>query len=334
MNDAEIREWLVESEPSRIQSLLDRADGVRLEHKGAAVLIRGLLEVGNACSRSCHYCGLRRENSSLPRYTMSDAEILTAVETVRSFGHRTVVIQGGESSAFSRERVGRLVRSIKSVDPDFAITLSLGERTPETLTHWRRMGADRYLLKFETSDERLYARIHPSRPGGVSSRFPLLATLRELGYEVGSGIMVGLPGQSIDSVVTDLRTMAELRLAMVAVGPFVPHPDTPLGRGEAAVDRAVDAVANTPELTLKVLALTRLLLPDANIPATTALSAVDTEGYEKALRAGANVIMHNLTPLRYKPCYEVYELDSRKDDHLAGWRRIEQAVAACGRQTE
>ncbi len=323
----EIRGWLMEQDPERVRSLFRRADRVRQRQKGDRVLIRGLLEISNECVRSCHYCGLRAENRSVRRYRMGEAEILAAVDEIRARGYTTVVIQAGESGRLTRDGVGRLIRRIKA-GGEIAVTLSLGERDAETLAVWREQGADRYLLKFETSDAALYQGIHPPR-GSHETRLPILEHLKRLGYEVGSGIMVGLPGQTLESVARDLRLFSELSLDMVAVGPYVPHPETPLGHHPSVTTG--DQLSRSVELTLRVLALARLLCPRANIPATTALGTVERDGLRQGLAAGANVIMHNLTPARYKPDYQVYHSPNRSASSDAQWDRIAAAIEAAGR---
>jgi len=333
MERSEIKRWLDQSEPEALEALFRRADEVRFHELGDGVLIRGLIEIGNACRRACRYCGLRAGNHALERYQMSDDEILKAVASIRAFGHGTVVLQAGEHEAFSRERIGALIGRIKAAAPRMAVTLCLGEQDEETLACWRRAGADRYLLKFETSDEALFRRIHPPSKGGAETRLPFLAVLRDLGYEVGSGIMIGIPGQTIESIADDLARFVSLGLDMVAVGPYLPHEDTPLGaRFPNGPPDAPNQAPSSSLFTLKVIALARLLCPRAHIPATTALSTVDDEGYEKALTAGADVIMHNLTPHHFKERYTVYHSASRTQDSDSQWRTIRRAVEACGRR--
>ncbi len=231
---------------------------------------------------------------------------MECVQTAQKLGYGTVVLQSGEDLGLTRDFITRVVRRIKTETP-LAVTLSLGERGLDELEAWRAAGADRYLLKHETSDPELFCRIHPEDrafPEGSSNpRVELLMRLRELGYEIGSGVMVGIPGQTYESLVDDIMLFRDLDLEMIGCGPFVPHPDTPLG--QMTNDEA--QVPATDTMTTKVVALTRLVCPDANIPSTTALATVNREhGRELGLERGANVWMPNLTPLKYRVLYEIY----------------------------
>jgi biotin synthase len=223
------------------------------------------------------------------------------------FGYGTVVIQAGEDYGLETDRIASLIQDIKKQLP-LAVTLSLGERTFEDLVAWRKAGADRYLLRFETSDPELYARIHPSRPGQTYDRLDMLRKLRELGYEVGSGVMIGIPGQSYRTLAHDILRFGEFDLDMVGVGPYIPNPLTPLGRGENVLPVDPDDQVPNDELTAyKVIALTRLVCPQANIPSTTALATINRDsGRELGLMRGANVVMPNVTPVDYRNRYEIY----------------------------
>ena len=302
-----IQKWLSEEDPARLQELWSKADAARREAVGDAVHLRGLIELGNYCSRNCLYCGIRAGNRKLQRYRMSAEEAMAAVRQAVAFGYGTVVLQAGEDYGLSREMVEELVRWIKAETP-LAVTLSLGERPLEDLAAWRRAGADRYLLRFETSDPELFNRIHPPRAGERTDRIALLHTLRDLGYEIGGGVMIGIPGQTYASLGRDLELFRELDLDMIGVGPFLPHPDTPLGRSVPDLRAPAAAqVPNTELMTYKVVALARLLCPEANIPSTTALATLNREqGRELGLSRGANVVMPNLTPPQYRVLYEIY----------------------------
>jgi len=299
--------WLREEEDSRLDALWQRADAVRRAHVGDAVHLRGLIEISNYCIRQCGYCGLRAGHRDLERYRMSAGEILSCAHQARQFGYGTVVLQSGEDYGMAAEWLADVVRQIKA-ETGLAVTLSLGERPEPDLSRWRVAGADRYLLRFETSDPELYRLIHPSQPSRPSDRLAILRTLRELGYEVGSGIMVGIPGQGWDSLVSDLETFRALDLDMIGVGPYISHPATPLGSGEWT--RALpmgQQVPNTERMVYKTVALTRLVCPEANIPRTTALATINREyGRELGLMRGANVVMPNLTPIAYREKYEIY----------------------------
>ncbi|MBN1611121.1 MAG: [FeFe] hydrogenase H-cluster radical SAM maturase HydE [Polyangiaceae bacterium] len=298
----EVARWLQERDPLRLKQLWARADEVRQQYVGADVHLRGLVEVSNHCVRQCHYCGLRAGHRTLPRYRMSADEVLACARQARAFGFGTVVLQAGEDPVLRSDWISEVVRRVKATT-GLAVTLSLGERTREELEAWREAGADRYLLRFETSDSRLFRAIHPSRAGQARSRLRCLGELRSLGYEVGSGVMVGLPGQSYASLVDDVMLFREYDLDMVAIGPFVVHPDTPLG----SLERGPREVPADELMTTIVVALARLACPQANIPSTTALATLNlTQGHELGLCRGANVVMPNLTPARYRRLYDIY----------------------------
>jgi biotin synthase len=302
----EIERWLRQTNPDRLEQLWRQADTVRRQFVGNAVHLRGLIEISNHCVRGCRYCGLNAANDSLVRYRMSAEEILACAHLAVEFGYGTIVIQAGEDPGIETDWLADIVRRIKQQTP-LAVTLSLGERPVEDLLCWRQAGADRYLLRFETSDTRLYDVIHPSSPGQLN-RIELLGELRRLGYEVGSGVMVGIPGQSLRSLAEDIDLFGRLDLDMIGIGPFIPNPHTPLGSGELVphIDPA-EQVANTDLMTCKAVALTRLVCPQSNIPSTTALATINPDsGRELGLTRGANIVMPNLTPLRYRTLYEIY----------------------------
>jgi biotin synthase len=301
---AEILAWLREKDPSRLSRLYRRADAVRREHVGDEVHLRGLVELSNHCVRGCAYCGLAASNRDLPRYRMSNDEVLSCARLAQRLGYGTLVVQAGEDPGLTRNGVADIVREVKETT-GLAVTLSLGERSEEDLAAWREAGADRYLIRFETSDPALYGAIHPTPPGRPD-RFAILGILSALGYEVGSGVLVGIPGQTYESLADDLLVFRELDLDMIGVGPFIPHPATPLGRGLFPPAPEREQVGADEETTTKVVALARLLRPDANIPATTALATMSSFGRERGLLRGANVVMPNLTPVAYRKLYDVY----------------------------
>lgn len=329
MQRHEILNWLREPDDHRLAALWRQADEVRRRHVGDAVYLRGLIEISNHCRRQCWYCGLRAPNTRLPRYRLTTEEILGCARQAAARGYGTVVLQAGEDPALTRERIADVVRRIKAETP-LAVTLSLGEQSYETLTAWREAGADRYLLRFETSNAALLARIHPPLAGQTRDRLAILPELRALGYEVGSGVMVGIPGQTYADLADDVALFRELDLDMIGVGPFLPHPDTPLGtaaggnpaNGEAtgpgtAPDEhetgrhngqpGQGQVPATELMTYKVIALARLACPRANIPSTTALATLNrAQGRELGLSRGANIVMPNLTPPEYRRLYEIY----------------------------
>ena len=284
-----------------------RADETRRSHVGNAVHLRGLVEISNFCARQCAYCGLRAGNEDLARYRMLADEIFESAQQAVKFGYGTAVLQGGEDYGITSEWMTGVIRRIKSETP-LAVTLSLGERPEKDLAAWRAAGADRYLLRFETSDHNLFEEIHPPLGNRKCDRIAILRRLRELGFEVGSGIMIGIPGQTYASVANDIALFRELDLDMIGIGPFIPHPATPLGSGFKIFPSVNgEQVPNNELMVYKAVALTRLVRPDANIPATTALATINKKnGRELGLQRGANVFMPNLTPVKYRRLYEIY----------------------------
>ncbi len=331
MDRQEVLDWLRCTEPATLEQLWSLADRVRHEYVGDAVHLRGLVEVSNFCARSCHYCGLRAANRKVERYRLEESDILECAHMAVGLGYGTLVLQGGEDDQLSGSWVARCIERIKT-ETSLAVTLSLGERSDADLALWRDAGADRYLLRFETSDTQLYKKIHPDRGARVSDRIAILKTLKRLGYETGSGIMVGIPGQRSETIADDILLFQELDLDMIGVGPFIAHPDTPLGGAQAP--ELEPLVSPSVEMTCKVLALTRIIRPDANIPATTAVATMDgLSGRAMALTRGANVIMPNLTPPRFRKLYAIYpgkacstEAAQRSD------REIRQQLHLLGRQ--
>jgi biotin synthase len=315
----EVLSWLREDEAWKLSFLWEEADRVRKEHVCDEVHLRGLIELSSYCRRDCLYCGIRASRK-IERYRMTEDEVMDCARTAQRLEYGTVVLQSGEDFGLTSGLITNLVRRIKSETP-LSVTLSLGERSSEELGEWREAGADRYLLKHETSDPELLRRIHPpvgeersekgeERNPAPNQRVELLKQARELGYEVGSGVMVGIPGQSYESLADDIMLFRDLDLEMIGCGPFVPHPETPLGREAAQKLQTPNPelqVPGTDLMTTKVVALTRLVCPDANIPSTTALATVNREhGRELGLERGANVWMPNLTPLKYRVLYEIY----------------------------
>ena len=279
--------------PQYDQALFTAADEVRQKFVGDEVHLRGLIEFSNICKNNCLYCGLRRDNLKLKRYRMSPEEIVAlARRAVKDFGFKTIVMQSGEDLWFTPERLKPILAEIKKLD--VAITLSIGEKSFEEYKAYKEAGADRYLIRIETTDKDLYHRLDP----GMSwdERKECLVNLGKLGYEVGSGIMVGLPGQTLESIADDLLFLQDMQIDMAGIGPFIPHPDTPLK----------DEKGRAFELSLRTMAIMRLLLPDINIPATTAMETLHPEGRIIALQCGANVIMPNVTEGEYRQLYELY----------------------------
>lgn len=293
------------------------ADWVRQNWVGDEIHLRGIVEFSNFCVQNCLYCGLRRDNHRLIRYRMSTAEIVQAAKKARSQGLQTIVLQSGEDPWFTRDRLSDLIHDIKE-QTNLSITLAVGERRYADYYAWKKAGADRYLLKHETASTDLFKTLRPGHK--LAKRLKALRWLQELEYEVGSGNMVGLPGQTDEDLAADIQLFRELDFDMIGIGPFIAHPQTPLaaaGNGEL-------------EKALKVLAITRIITKDTNLPATTAMGVLKSEGQRKALLAGANVIMPNLTPPVYKCHYQVYpgkeypalEIEATKNMILTISRRI------------
>ena len=275
------------------KALFAAADDVRRRYVGDGIHLRALIEFSNICRNNCCYCGLRRDNRNIKRYRIdADTIFNLAAYAARNMGLKTIVLQSGEDMFFDRDKLCDIIRRIKTLD--VALTLSIGEKTAAEYKAYKTAGADRFLLRIETTDRDLYHRLDP----GMSwqNRRRCLADIAAAGLEVGSGVMVGLPGQTIESLADDILFFREINADMIGIGPFIPHPDTPLK----------DAAGSTLEMSLKVMALTRLLLPDINIPATTAMETLAPDGQTKALQAGANVIMPNVTLTQYRRHYELY----------------------------
>ncbi|MGN0162889.1 MAG: [FeFe] hydrogenase H-cluster radical SAM maturase HydE [Candidatus Ornithomonoglobus sp.] len=272
------------------------ADAVRRKRYGAEVYTRGLIEFTNYCKNNCYYCGLRRDNTSLERYRLTKEQILQCADTGYELGFRTWVLQGGEDLYYSDEYICEIVSELKSAHPDCAVTLSIGERPTESYAAYRRAGADRYLLRHETADDTHYRALHPESMS-LENRKRCLWDLKRLGYQVGSGFMVGSPKQTLENLIADLRFLQELEPDMIGIGPFLPHADTPFR------DEEKGSLARC----LNLIAILRLIFPYALIPATTALGTIHPLGREMGLKAGANVVMPNLSPKDVRELYKLYD---------------------------
>ena len=269
------------------------ADKARQKYVGDEIHLRGLIEIGNYCRCDCLYCGIRASRTNQERYRLKKEEIIALAQNAYEVGYKSIVLQGGEDLAFSREMITEIIQNIKKNDS--AITLSLGERDFADYSEWIAAGADRYLLRIETTDEKLFSYLHPT--GDLAKRKECIYQLKSLGYQLGSGIMIGLPKQTYEMVARDILWLKnEAKAQMLGVGPFIPHPDTPLK----------DATGGTLFEALKLIALLRIVFKTAHIPATTALGALNERGRERALQCGANVIMPNITPLQNRENYEIY----------------------------
>ncbi|MGE5585996.1 MAG: [FeFe] hydrogenase H-cluster radical SAM maturase HydE [Bacillota bacterium] len=284
---------LLEAGPGEQRTLFTLADEVRRGFMGDAVHLRGIIEFSNYCVRNCVYCGLRRDNRRLVRYRMSVDEIVQVAARAAAAGYRTIVLQSGDDLHYRAEDIARMVEGIKQA-ADVAVTLSVGERSRQEYAIMRRAGADRFLLKHETADPGLYSRLHPGMT--LEGRLECLAHLRGLGFQVGSGNIVGLPGQTARTLAKDIMLLRSLDVEMAGIGPFIPHPGTPLA----------SYPPGDVSMSLRMLAVARLVLPLAHLPATTALATLHPDGRRMGLECGANVVMPNVTPLEFRHLYEIY----------------------------
>lgn len=288
------------------QALLKEAATVKDTTVGRKIYLRGLVEISNICSKDCLYCGIRMSNNNVIRYSASDEEVLEACRLAWENGFGSVVLQSGEVTTPSFvSRIASLLKQIKKLsNNELGITLSCGEQTRDTFRRWFESGAHRYLLRIETSDYNLYNKIHPQTPKhSFERRIEALNLLRNEGYQLGTGVMIGLPFQTIDSLADDLLFFKHLDIDMCGMGPYIEHKHTPLYEYNSLLKPKRERL----ELALNMIAVLRLLMPDINIAATTALQAIDPTGREQALMSGANVLMPNLTPLKYRKEYLLYE---------------------------
>ncbi len=303
--------------------LFERAVAVRKAVYGTGVYLRGLIEFTNYCKNDCYYCGIRRSNPNAQRYRLSMEEILSCCESGYALGFRTFVLQGGEDGWFTVERVCELVRQIKRRYPDCAVTLSIGEFPREAYEAMYAAGADRYLLRHETADNAHYRTLHPPEMS-PENRKRCLRDLKDIGFQVGCGMMVGSPGQTAAHLSEDLLFIQELQPHMVGIGPFIPQHDTPFG----------DQPAGTLELTLFLLGILRLMLPKVLLPATTALGTIHPQGRELGILAGANVCMPNLSPVSVREKYALYDNKICTGDEAAECRHcLQSRMAAIGYTT-
>lgn len=308
--------------PELAEYLFEKARRIRKDHYGSDVYLRGLIEFTNYCRNDCLYCGIRRSNRSASRYRLTKEQILSCCEEGYGLGFRTFVLQGGEDGYYSDEMLLGIIREIKTRYPDCALTLSIGERSRESYQAFFDAGADRYLLRHETADPDHYKMLHPPSLS-LETRKKCLSDLKEIGYQVGSGFMVGSPGQTSEQLAEDLLYLYELQPQMVGIGPFVPHHDTPFASEQSG----------TAELTLFLLGLIRLMLPAVLLPATTALGTIDPIGREKGILAGANVVMPNLSPREVRNKYMLYDNKICTGDEAAECRHcIDGRIGMIGYQ--
>ena len=290
---------------------------IAVEQFGKKIYFRGIIEFTNYCKCDCFYCGIRKSNRECQRYRLELSDILACCAEGYENGFRTFVLQGGEDVWFHDERMCEIVRTIKKEYPDCAVTLSLGERSFESYKALKEAGADRYLLRHETADAEHFGVLHPKYQT-LESRMECLKHLKVLGYQTGCGIMVGTPGQSVKTLAKDMKFMEEFQPAMIGVGPFLPHKDTPLK----------DETKGSVELTLYLLALCRIMLPNVLLPATTALGTVEAEGRKQGVLAGCNVVMPNLSPMSVRKKYMLYDEKAGTDVSAA------QGIAILRKQME
>lgn len=297
-----------------------QAREVARTHFGNAVFIRGLIEVGNRCCNNCYYCGIRKGNTTVARYALSRESILACCREGYALGFRTFVMQGGEDPAMTDEWTEETVAAIRNEFPDCAITLSLGEKTREAYERFFRAGANRYLLRHETHNEEHYRKLHPEEMS-LKHRLQCLQELKEIGYQTGTGIMVGSPGQTLTHLVEDLLFIEQFHPEMIGIGPFIPHHGTPFA----------SEPAGSVEMTLRLLSIFRLMHPSALIPSTTALATLSADGRERGILAGANVVMPNLSPREQREKYALYDNKAAFGAEAAeGLRNLAQRLEAIG----
>ena len=292
----QLQTLLTTTDEQAISYLRDTARKVADDIYGKQVFIRGLIEFTNYCKNDCIYCGIRRSNLNAQRYRLTEEEILSCCANGYELGFRTFVLQGGEDPYFSDERICDIVAKIKQDYPDCAVTLSIGEKDKASYQAFYDAGADRYLLRHETADKTHYQSLHPAEMS-FQHRIQCLYDLKEIGYQVGCGFMVGSPGQTVDTLYEDLMFIKKLQPHMVGIGPFIPQKDTPFGQEPAG----------TMEQTLRLLSIIRLIHPHVLLPSTTALGTIHPLGREKGIQAGANVVMPNLSPVAVREKYKLYD---------------------------
>ena len=293
--DEELLALITTTEPNINQLLASAADKIRRKYYGNKVYIRGLIEFTNYCKNNCYYCGIRAGNSQAHRYRLTKEQILDCCSEGYRLGFRTFVLQGGEDPYYTDERICHIVAAIRAQHPDCAITLSIGEKERASYQAYFDAGANRYLLRHETADAEHYAKLHPASMS-LANRKRCLFDLKEIGYQVGSGFMVGSPFQTPENLLADLRFLQELMPDMIGIGPYITHEQTPFAQQKSG----------TAEQTLRLLSMLRLMFPYALLPSTTALGTIHPQGRELGLKAGGNVVMPNLSPVNVRKLYELY----------------------------
>ncbi len=310
LSDSELCTLIDNRTDEEASLLAEKAAQLRDRVYGKRVFMRGLIEFSSYCKNDCLYCGLRRSNKNAERYRLTEADIFSCAEEGHRLGFKTFVLQGGEDGYFTDERLCGIVSGIKERFPDCAVTLSVGERSPESYQRLFSAGADRYLLRHETADSEHYSKLH-NKELTLQNRLRCLRDLKEIGYQTGCGFMVGSPFQTTENIVKDLRFIKEFKPEMVGIGPFIPHKDTPFK----------DEAQGSVELTLFLLSVVRLMNPNVLLPATTALGTLSENGRERGIMAGANVVMPNLSPADVRKKYAIY------DNKLSGGDEAAENVA-------
>ena len=296
LRDEEFRLLLEDESEETLMLLAERADKVRRKVYGTDIYLRGLIEFTNYCKNDCYYCGIRRSNSDAERYRLTDEQIYDCCKIGYELGFRTFVLQGGEDGCFTDDKLVEIIKTIRQNYPDCALTLSIGEKSYESYKRYFDAGADRYLLRHETANSIHYGKLHPKNLL-LENRKKCLYNLKEIGYQVGCGFMVGSPFQTTKSIIDDLKFIRDLNPHMVGIGPFIPHKNTPFKAYEQG----------SLDLTLKLLSVIRLMLPNVLLPSTTALGTIHPRGREKGVLAGANVVMPNLSPRNVRKKYLLYD---------------------------
>jgi len=323
----EIVKLLGLSSPDDLKALYKRAYEIKKQHVGTKVWFRGLIELSNICSKNCYYCGIRSGSIDVPRYTISPEEVVKEARWCYEQGYGSIVLQAGERSDASwTAQITQLIREIKAVsDGKLGITLSLGEQSEEVYRQWFEAGAHRYLLRIEASNPRLYRDLHPA-DHSYDERVQCLKSLKQVGYQVGTGVMIGLPGQTLEDLADDLLFFYDLDIDMIGMGPFIPHKDTPLGHLVPSHDPDTAI-----EMGLKMIAVCRIFLQDVNIASTTALQALKDDGRELGLLAGANILMPNITDTSFRDKYQLYEGKPCMDENASLCRGgLERRIQSIG----
>ncbi len=305
---------------SKKNIIYNLADEIRKINMGDEIFIRGIIEFSNICRKNCDYCGIRGGNSKAPRYRIPDDEIIKICVDLKSSDVGTVVLQSGEDLFYTKKKLGNLIKQIK-LNSGLSITLSVGERDPETYAYWKECGMDRYLLRFETSNKKIFQTIHPD--DDYDYRINCIKTLKKMGVQTGSGFMIGLPEATDEDIADDILLCSDLKLDMIGIGPFIPHPDTPL-----------NYFSNNYDINFftGIISILRIANPESHIPATTAFDAIDKNGRQLCLQRGANIFMPNITPAKYRPNYILYPNKPCVDENAGDCIRcVKYRVKSIGR---